>query len=52
MLLVEDEPAVRQMTQTALQGYGYTVLSASNGEDALRVWRSSKAASISCSPMS
>jgi len=36
VLLVEDEPAVREMTQTALEGYGYKVVSARSGEDALQ----------------
>jgi len=36
VLLVEDEPAVREMTQTALEGYGYKVVSARCGEDALQ----------------
>jgi two-component system cell cycle sensor histidine kinase/response regulator CckA len=37
VLLAEDEPAVRSMIATVLQQQGYTVLQASNGEEALKV---------------
>jgi PAS domain S-box-containing protein len=37
VLLVEDEPAVRSLSRLALQMYGYRVLEASQGEEALRV---------------
>ena len=37
VLLVEDEPAVRSLGRMALQTYGYTVLEASHGDEAIRV---------------
>jgi two-component system cell cycle sensor histidine kinase/response regulator CckA len=39
LLLVEDEPALRQLAQSALQMMGYKVLLASNGQDGLNVAR-------------
>jgi two-component system cell cycle sensor histidine kinase/response regulator CckA len=37
LLVVEDEPAVRHLAQSVLQAQGYNVLTALNGQDALRV---------------
>ncbi len=37
VLVVEDQPAVRQFTEECLRGYGYNVLSASGGEAAIRL---------------
>ena len=38
ILLVEDEPALRQLMATALQTEGYRVLEARHGHEALRVF--------------
>ena len=46
LLLVEDEPSLRQLAQNTLQVQGYEVLLASNGEDGLRVVRERKGAPI------
>ena len=37
ILVVEDEPALRELTTRVLQGAGYTVLQAASGADALAV---------------
>jgi CheY-like chemotaxis protein len=37
ILLVEDEPALRLLTAASLRGFGYTVIEAENGADALVV---------------
>ena len=39
LLIVEDEPTVRQLARTVLEAQGYKVLSASNGQDALNTVR-------------
>ena len=38
ILLVEDEPAVRQLFATALSRAGYNVFEARNGEEAMKVF--------------
>jgi two-component system, cell cycle sensor histidine kinase and response regulator CckA len=46
LLVVEDEPSLMHLTRRALEAQGYEVLSASNGQDALRVVREHKGAPI------
>ena len=38
ILMVEDEPAVLKPTRTFLKRHGYTVLDATNGVEALKLW--------------
>ena len=38
ILLVEDEAAVRTLTRAVLEQFGYRVLEASDGVEALRIW--------------
>jgi CheY-like chemotaxis protein len=38
ILVVEDEPVLREMAQTILEECGYRVLLASNGKEALEIW--------------
>ncbi|MEJ0089740.1 MAG: ATP-binding protein [Limisphaerales bacterium] len=39
ILLVEDEPILREMARLILEGSGYRILEASSGRDALDVWK-------------
>jgi PAS domain S-box-containing protein len=39
ILVVDDEDIIRNMLQEVLEGMGYTVLLADNGEDALKLYR-------------
>ncbi len=43
ILLVEDEPGVRMVTQSTLSDYGYEVLTAINGDEALRIYQADPA---------
>lgn len=38
ILLVEDEPAVRELTRVILKRYGYQVIEATSGVEALSIW--------------
>jgi CheY-like chemotaxis protein len=46
LLVVEDEPSVRHLACGVLEAQGYEVLSASNGQDALRAAREHKGSPI------
>ncbi len=46
VLVVEDEPSVRDLARTVLEDQGYKVLAASNGQDALHVARDHAGAPI------
>ena len=38
IMVVEDEPALRELVTKVLRTYGYQVIEATHGKDALRVW--------------
>jgi len=38
ILVVDDEAVIREFTSKVLKNYGYTVITASNGEDALEIY--------------
>ncbi|MGC3958291.1 MAG: response regulator [Verrucomicrobiota bacterium] len=38
MLVVEDEPVLREMAQMILEEFGYRVILATNGKEALEMW--------------
>ncbi len=42
ILLVEDDDIVRDVTFTTLESYGYSVMAAANGEEALRIYKINK----------
>ncbi|WP_051617327.1 PAS domain S-box protein [Desulfonatronovibrio hydrogenovorans] len=39
ILVVDDEPEIRELTQESLEGLGYTVISAESGEEALSIFQ-------------
>jgi CheY-like chemotaxis protein len=46
LLVVEDEPSVRNLARSVLEAQGYTVLSASNGQEALHALRDHRGSPI------
>lgn len=46
ILVVEDEPSVRRLADTVLSRYGYVVVTAANGQEALRLMRNHAGAPI------
>jgi CheY-like chemotaxis protein len=46
LLVVEDEPSLRQLARSVLEAQGYTVLTAANGQEGLRVVREHQGAPI------
>jgi PAS domain S-box-containing protein len=42
ILLAEDEEAIRALAERVLTGFGYTVLAARNGEEAIEIFRQNK----------
>ena len=43
ILIVEDEPVLREMAHTILEACGYRILQAGSGVEALRVWEEHEA---------
>jgi signal transduction histidine kinase len=41
ILIVEDESVLREMARTILEGYGYKIMEAGTGKEALELWRNS-----------
>jgi CheY-like chemotaxis protein len=52
ILVAEDEDGVRSLTREVLEKYGYTVLEAANGEEALKVAEQHEGRWTSCSATS
>ncbi len=42
IFLVEDEPVLREMARDILEGYGYRILEASSGKEALGMWNQTR----------